>query len=160
MDDVAKEIIISSEGLEKLKKELEELKTVKRQEIADKIETARAFGDLSENSEYDEAKNEQAQVEGRIAELEEQLKYTRVLDETELTNETVHVGSRVTVQVDGSKKSIKYHIVGPTEADPFNGDISDDCPVGKALLTHHVGDSVEVETPKGPVIYKIMKISK
>ena len=160
MDDVAKEIIISSEGLEKLKKELEELKTVKRQEIADKIETARAFGDLSENSEYDEAKNEQAQVEGRIAELEEQLKYTRVLDETELTNATVHVGSRVTVQVDGSKKSIKYHIVGPTEADPFNGDISDDCPVGKALLTHHVGDSVEVETPKGPVIYKIMKISK
>ncbi|MBR3289786.1 MAG: transcription elongation factor GreA [Clostridia bacterium] len=160
MDNVAKEIIISSEGLEKLKKELEELKTVKRQEVAEKIETARSFGDLSENSEYDAAKNEQAQVEGRIAELEEQLKYARVLDENELTNETVHVGSRMTVQVDGAKKSIKYHIVGPMEADPFNGDISDDCPVGKALLTHHVGDSVEVETPKGTVTYKIVKISK
>lgn len=160
MDNVAKEIIISSEGLEKLKKELNELKTVRRPEIAEKIETARAFGDLSENSEYDAAKNEQAQVEGRIAELEEQIKYARVLDETELTNEVVHVGSRVTVQVDGSKKSIKYHIVGPMEADPFNGDISDDCPVGKALLTHHVGESVEVETPKGTVTYKIVKISK
>ena len=160
MDDVAKEIIISSEGLEKLKRELDERKTVIRQEIADKIETARAFGDLSENSEYDEAKNEQAQNEGRIAELEEQLKYTRVLDETELTNETVHVGSRVTVQMDGAKKTVKYHIVGPTEADPFNGDISDDSPVGKGLLMHHVGDTVEVETPKGTVTYKITKISK
>ena len=99
MDNVAKEIITSSEGLEKLKKELNELKTVRRPEIAEKIETARAFGDLSENSEYDAAKNEQAQVEGRIAELEEQIKYARVLDETELINEVVHVGSRVTVQV-------------------------------------------------------------
>ena len=155
-----KEILISAEGKERLEKELEELKTIKRQEIADKIETARSFGDLSENSEYDEAKNEQAQVEGRIAELEEQLKHVRILDESELTNEIVHVGSKVKVQKEGDKKAMEYRLVGPLEADPLNGMISDDCPVGKALLGHRVGDKVEVETPGGTVFYKVMKISK
>ena len=155
-----KEILISAEGKARLEKELEELKTVKRQEIADKIETARSFGDLSENSEYDEAKNEQAQVEGRIAELEEQLKHVRILDESELTNEIVHVGSKVKVQREGDKKAVEYRLVGPLEADPLNGMISDDCPVGKALLGHRVGDKIEVETPGGVALYKVMKISK
>lgn len=157
-----KEILISAEGKARLEKELEELKTVKRQEIADKIETARSFGDLSENSEYDEAKNEQAQVEGRIAELEEQLKHVRILDESELTNEVVHVGSKVKVQLEGAQKAVEYRIVGPLEADPLGAEkkISDDCPVGKALLSHRVGDVVEVETLRGIVNYKILKISK
>ena len=155
-----KEMIVSSEGLERMKRELEELKTVKRQEIAEKIETARAFGDLSENSEYDEAKNEQAVVESRIAELEEQLKHVRVLDEAELSVETVHVGSRVQIQLTGSKATVEYKIVGPTESDPANGFISDDCPVGKALLGHRVGDTVEVVIPTGTVEYKVVKIAK
>lgn len=155
-----KEMIVSFEGLERLKQELEELKTVKRQEIAEKIETARAFGDLSENSEYDEAKNEQAVVEGRIAELEEQLKHVRVLDENELSSEIVHVGSRVEIKLKGSKTTQKYKIVGPTESDPANGNISDDCPVGKALLGHRVGDMVEIVIPTGTVEYKVVSISK
>ena len=155
-----KEMIVSSEGLERLKQELEELKTVRRQEIAEKIETARAFGDLSENSEYDEAKNEQAVVEGRIVELEEQLKYVRVLDEAELNSEIVHVGSRVQVQLRGSQSVQEYKIVGPTESDPANGNISDDCPVGKGLLGHRKGDEVEITVPTGTVIYKIVGIAK
>lgn len=155
-----KEINITAEGLEKLKQELDYLKTEKRQEIAEKIETARAFGDLSENSEYDEAKNEQGQVEGRIAEIEEQLKHIKIVDETELPSDTVHVGFKVKVQREGDKKIVEYRIVGPTEADPLKGAISDDCPVGKALLNHKVKDVVEVTTPGGIVKYTIKGISK
>ena len=154
-----KEILISAEGKERLEKELEELKTVKRQEIADKIETARSFGDLSENSEYDEAKNEQGRVEGRIAELEEQLKHVRIVEEGGSTD-VVRVGLKVKVQKEGDKKALEYIVVGPLDADPFNNKISDDCPVGKALIGHGVGDVVEVETPGGVVNLKIMKISK
>ena len=145
-----KEINITSEGL----------KTEKRQEIAEKIETARSFGDLSENSEYDEAKNEQGQVEGRIAEIEEQLKHVKIVDENDLPSDRVHVGSKVKVQAEG-KKAVEYRIVGPTEADPLNGAISDDCPVGKALLGKKAKDVVEVTLPNGDTVkYTIKGISK
>lgn len=155
-----KEINITQEGLEKLKEELEYLKTEKRQEIAEKIETARGFGDLSENAEYDEAKNEQGQNEGRIAEIEEQLKHVKIVEEGDMPSDTIHVGSKVKILKEGSKKAIEYRIVGPTEADPKNGAISDDCPVGKALLGHKVKQTVEVNTPNGVVKYTIKEIAK
>ena len=157
---MAKETIVTKEGLLRLEKELEELKTVRRKEVAEKIKVARGFGDLSENSEYDEAKNEQAIVEGRIAELESQLKNVRVLDETALGTENVHVGSVVTVRYKGKKTDVTYSIVGSTEADPLAGSISDESPIGKALLGHAEGDVVDVETPGGEITLTIQKISK
>lgn len=155
-----KEIVVTAEGLEKLQQELEELKTVKRPEVGERLKTARAFGDLSENSEYDEAKNEQAIVEGRIAELEEQLKHVRILDEAEMNSNVIHVGSKVTIQQKGQKKTVEYKIAGATEADPLKGIISDECPIGRTLLGHTVGDEVEVTIPNGTVVYVVKKIAK
>ena len=146
---MAKQTIITDEGLRRLEEELEDLKTVKRKEIAEKIKVALSFGDLSENSEYDEAKNEQAIIEGRIAEIENQLKNVRVLDESELNTEVVHVGSKIRIRETGTTQEETYKIVGSTEADPINGRISDESPVGKSLLGHSVGDVVEVLVPSG-----------
>ncbi len=157
---MAKQTVVTDEGLRRLEKELEELKTVKRKEIAEKIKVALSFGDLSENSEYDEAKNEQAIIEGRIAEIEAQLKNVRVLDETELTNETVHIGSTVRMKDTGSREEFTYRIVGSTESDPLEGKISDESPVGKAVSGHHVGEVVEVETPGGVMNLEIVEISR
>lgn len=157
---MTKETIISAEGLKRLEQELEDLKTIRRKEVAEKIKVALSFGDLSENSEYDEAKNEQAIVEGRIAELENQLKHVRVLDASELSTENVHVGSSVTVCVKGKETPSTYRIVGSTEADPLNGCISDESPIGKALLGHAEGDTIEVETPGGVSVLTIQKIAK
>ena len=157
---MAKQTVITEEGLRSLEKELEELKTIRRKEVAEKIKVALSFGDLSENSEYDEAKNEQAIIEGRIAEIENQLKNVRVLDETELGVEAVRVGLTVTVREKGKKKSMTYRIVGSTEADPLNGRISDESPVGKALVGHSKGDEVEVETPGGTIKLVVEEISK
>ena len=157
---MTKQTVITDEGLKRLEQELEELKTVRRKEIAEKIKVAKSFGDLSENSEYDEAKNEQAILEGRIAEIESQLKNVRVLDEAELSVESVHVGSLVTVREKGKKKEITYRILGSTEADPLNGRISDESPVGKALLGSRKGDEVEVETPGGIIKLVVVEISK
>ncbi len=157
---MAKETIVTKEGLLKLEQELEELKTVRRKEVAEKIKVARGFGDLSENSEYDEAKNEQAIVEGRIAELEAQLKNVRVLDENELGTENVHVGSIVTVRYKGKKTDVTFEIVGSTEANPLGGRISDESPIGKGLLGHSVGDTIDVETPGGEITLTIKKIEK
>ena len=157
---MAKETIVTKEGLLKLEQELEELKTVRRKEVAEKIKVARGFGDLSENSEYDEAKNEQAIVEGRIAELEAQLKNVRVLDESELGTENVHVGSIVTVRYKGKKTDVTFEIVGSTEANPLGGRISDESPIGKGLLGHSVGDTIDVETPGGEITLTIKKIEK
>ncbi|MBQ1211593.1 MAG: transcription elongation factor GreA [Clostridia bacterium] len=157
---MAKQTVITEEGLRSLEKELEELKTIRRKEVAEKIKVALSFGDLSENSEYDEAKNEQAIIEGRIAEIENQLKNVRVLDETELGVEAVRVGLTVTVREKGKKKTMTYRIVGSTEADPFNGRISDESPVGKALVGHSKGDEVEVETPGGTIKLVVEEISK
>lgn len=155
-----KEVVMSTEGLKKLEMELEELKTVKRKEVAEKIKTALGYGDLSENSEYDEAKNEQAIVEGRIAEIEMQLKHVRILDESTLNNDTVLIGSKVKV-LNAKGQKMEYKIVGSTEADPMNGLISDESPVGKALLGHAVGDKVQVILPNGTeVTYEVLGISK
>lgn len=155
-----KQTIITDEGLKKLELELEDLKTNKRKEIAEKIKVALSFGDLSENSEYDEAKNEQAIIEGRIAEIEAQLKNVRILDESELSDGTVHIGSTVVLTNTATRKKVTYRIVGSTESDPLNGKISDESPVGKALLGHTVNDKVEVEIPAGIITYKISAIEK
>ncbi len=155
-----KQIILTDEGLKKLVDELEELKTVKRKDVAAKIKVALSFGDLSENSEYDEAKNEQAMVEARIAQLEAMLKNVKVLDEEELTTDAVSVGSKVRVLDVEMNEELTYQIVGSTEADPMENRISDESPVGKGLISHKVGDVVEVEVPMGVITYEILEISK
>ncbi|MBQ9413742.1 MAG: transcription elongation factor GreA [Clostridia bacterium] len=156
---MAKETILSSEGLRKLEQELEELKA-KRTEIAEKIKIALSFGDLSENSEYDEAKNEQAITEARIKELEDLLKHVRVVDESQLSSDAVDVGLTVKVKNMDTGETVTYKITGSTEADPINGLISDESPVGKALMGQKVGTVVEVEIPSGTLKLKITKISK
>ena len=157
---MAKQVLLTDEGLKKLETELEELKGNKRKEIADKIEVARSFGDLSENSEYDEAKNEQAIVEARIAELEATLRNVKILDEDDLTTEMIHVGSKIKVFDKEFDEEVSYQIVGSTEADPMHGRISDESPVGNALLGHKVGDVVDVEVPDGVVTFEILDIAK
>jgi len=156
---VAKEIILTDEGLKKLEEELEQLKTVKRKEIAAKIKEALSFGDLSENSEYDEAKNEQAFVEARILQLEATLKNVRVLDDDELNNEIISVGSKVVLKDVEFDEEVTYQIVGSTEADPANGKISDESPVGKALLGRKLGETVTVEAPIGEILYEVLAIN-
>ena len=154
-----KEVIMTSEGFKKLQEELEYLKTEGRDQAAEKIRVARGFGDLSENSEYDEAKNDQAMLENRIAELEVQLKHVRILDESEMTGDHVHVGSKVRIEANG--KEYTYTISGATEADPFSGRISDESPVGKAVMGLKVGEKGEAILPNGAtVIYTVLEISK
>ncbi len=157
---MAKQIIVSQEGLKKLQQELEYLKTVKRKEVALAIQKARAYGDLSENSEYDEAKNEQAEIEGKIANLEETLEYAIVLDDKDLGTDKVNVGNKVMVHNIDTGEEAEYKIVSTTEADPMEFRISDDSPLGKALLGQRKGDSINVETPMGIVKYTITEISK
>ncbi|MBR5286852.1 MAG: transcription elongation factor GreA [Clostridia bacterium] len=157
---MAKQIIVSHEGLKKLQQELEHLKTVKRKEVAQAIQKARAYGDLSENSEYDEAKNEQAEIEGKIANLEATLENAIVLDDSELGTDKVNVGNKVTVHNIDADEESEYKIVSTAEADPIMGLISDDSPLGKALIGQRKGDSINVETPMGIVKYTITDISK
>jgi transcription elongation factor GreA len=161
---LVKQILLTKEGLEKMEAELDELKGVKRKEVAEKIKVALSFGDLSENSEYDEAKNEQAIVEARIADIEAMLKNVKVLDESELSSENIHMGSKVELRVvnpkTGSSQVVNYKIVGSNEADPLNGCISDESAVGKALLDRAIGDKVEVEVPAGKMEYEVLTISK
>lgn len=157
-----KQYFVTEEGLSSLEKELDYLKTVRRKEVAEKIKVALSFGDLSENSEYDEAKNEQAMVEARIADVEVMLKNAVVIDESELTNESVHIGSKVEVSItssSGKKSKRDFKIVGSNEADPRNGKISDESAVGKALIGHKPGQTVQVETPAGLAKYKIVTIA-
>ena len=154
-----KELVITAEGLKALEDELEELKTVKRREVAEKIKVARGYGDLSKNSEYDEAKNEQGLIESRIIYLEKTLKNVRILDQSELTNDRVMVGSRVKVK-DEDGDTDTYCIVGSTEADPTEGRISDESAIGKGLLGRRVGDKAEITVPSGAVVrYEILEIS-
>ena len=157
---MAKQIIVSKEGLKKLQQELEHLKTVKRKEVALAIQKARAYGDLSENSEYDEAKNEQAEIEGKIAHLEETLENAIVLDDSELGTDKVSVGNKVMVHNIDTDEDCEYKIVSTTEADPMQFKISDDSPLGKSLLGQRKGDSINVETPIGIIKYTITNISK
>ena len=153
-----KDVILTPEGLENLKKEIETLSTEKRREVAERIKEARDFGDISENSEYDDAKNEQAMLEARIATLEDKLRSASVIDASELDNEVVRVGSLVNVKDEGSGKSLKYTIVGSTEANPGENRLSNESPVGKALLGHKRGETVEVPVPRGPK--RKLKITK
>lgn len=155
-----KEIVVTPAGLAALEAELEELKTVKRKEIAEKIKVARGFGDLSENSEYDEAKNEQGFIESRIAQLEGMLKRVRVLDEDEISDDTVMMGSIVKVE-DEDGEVEEYTITSSTESDLASGKLSDESPVGAALLGKHAGDTADVTLPGGAVIqYKVLEIRK
>lgn len=155
---MTKQIVLTDEGLKKLENELQDLKTVKRKEIASKIKVALSFGDLSENSEYDEAKNEQAFVEARIIQLENMLKNVKILDESELSTDVVCIGSKVKVRDIEFNEDVVYHIVGSAEADPASGKISDESPVGNALLSRKVGETVEVEVPVGMVRFEILEI--
>lgn len=155
-----KELLVTYAGLTKLEHELDQLKTVRRKDVAEKIKVARGYGDLSENSEYDEAKNEQGMVESRIVELEALLKNIRVIDEDELTTEHVMVGSHVRVRDEDGDED-EYDIVGSTEADALSGKISDESPVGSALMGHGAGDKVEVHLPSGAIVhYEILEITK
>ncbi len=154
------EIRLTSDGLKELQDELEQLKTVGRKEMAEKIKVALSFGDLSENSEYDEAKSEQGKMESRINELEAIIQNAILIDEEELSSDVVNRASVVKIKDMSLKKEATYQIVGFTQADPLNGKISDESPVGKALMGHKVGDTVEVEAPTGKLKFKILEISK
>jgi transcription elongation factor GreA len=153
-----RDVLLTPEGLDKLKDEIEHLSTVKRREVAERIKEAREFGDISENSEYDDAKNEQAMLEARIASLEEKLRSASVIDASELDSDVVRVGSHVTVKDEGSGKSVKYTIVGSTEANPAENRLSNESPVGKGLLGRKKGDAVKVQLPNGKI--RELKITK
>ncbi|GAA0334489.1 transcription elongation factor GreA [Bacillus carboniphilus] len=146
-------------GKEKLEQELEQLKTVKRKEVVERIKIARSFGDLSENSEYDSAKEEQAFVEGRITTLENMIRNAKIIEEDDLNSDTVSLGKSVTfIELpDGDEET--YTIVGSAEADPFDGKISNDSPIAKSLMGKKVGDEVVVQTPGGEMNVKIVSIS-
>ena len=157
---MVKPIKITDDGLKKLKAELENLKTNGRADIAEKIKVARGYGDLSENSEYDEAKNEQAKIEARIAELEVMLKNVEIISDIKGSAKTVMVGVKVKVYDEEFDEECEYRIVGSTEADPLNNKISDESPVGRALMGKKVGDKVTAEAPAGEIKLEILAISK
>lgn len=157
---MTKAIKVTDDGLKKLQDELEHLKTDGRKDIAEKIKVARGYGDLSENSEYDDAKNEQAKIEARIVELEAMLKNVEIIKDIKGAAKTVVVGVKVRVYDEGFDEEDEYYIVGSTEADPTTNKISDESPVGRALLGHKVNDTVVVEAPAGEIRLKIVGISK
>ncbi|MCE3267158.1 MAG: greA [Solirubrobacterales bacterium] len=153
-----RETLITAEGLEKLKQELEHLETTKRREIADRIKEAREFGDIAENAEYDDAKNEQAMLEQRIMQLQDKLRRSTVIDEKHIDTETVDVGAIVHVKDQKSGKSQKFRLVGAAEADPAEQKLSNESPIGKALIGAKKNEIVTVETPRGPK--KKLKVTK
>ena len=157
---MAKTIKITDEGLKKLEEELENLKTVGRADIAEKIKIARGYGDLSENSEYDEAKNEQAKLEARIVEIEAMLKNVEIIEDIKGKAKTVVIGVKVKVIDEEYGEEEEYRVVGSTEANSREGKISDESPMGKALLGKKIGDEVTVEAPGGEFKVKILEISK
>ena len=155
---MAREALITQEGLDKLKSEIEHLSTIKRREVAERIKDAREFGDISENSEYDDAKNEQALLEQRIAQLEERLRRASVVDQKAVDTDSVGVGVIVHVKDQKSGDSRKFQIVGPTEANPAEQKLSHESPIGKALMGRKRGDVVTVDVPRGPK--KKLKVTK
>lgn len=155
-----KEVLLTPQGLKKIEDELEVLKTVRRKEVAERIKQAIAFGDISENSEYDEAKNEQAQLEERIAKLETMLRKAKIIDEDEISVETVSIGATVRVMDLEFDEEVEYTIVGSAEADPYELKISNESPVGSALIGKKVGDVVNVQIPDGVTKYKILEIRR
>ena len=156
----AKPTMLTAEGLKNLEEELAELQNVKRKEIAEKIKVARSYGDLSENSEYDDAKNEQAILEARIADIEASLKNAVLIDESEINNDKVHVGSTVVIKNIATDKEMTIRIVGSNESNPKEMKISDESPVGMGLIGKVVDDVAEIETPGGVVAYKVIEILK
>lgn len=157
---MAKEFKLTQESLDKLKEELEYLKTVREKEVAEQIKEARSFGDLSENSEYDEAKNEQGKVFSRIAELEVIISHATVITEDMYSADEVSPGCRFVVEDMEFNEVEEYHFVGSQEANPIQGKISDESPFGKALLGQKIGSIVEVEAPSGIIKYKVLEIKK
>jgi transcription elongation factor GreA len=155
----SKEVILTQGGLEKLEKELEHLKSIKRREVAARIKTAISFGDISENSEYEDAKNEQAFIEGRIITLEKMLRNVRLIDDAETNGDKVGIGSTVILKDLEFDEDFKYTIVGSAEANPAENKISNESPVGKAILGKKINDTVEVSVPAGVLKYQVIKIS-
>ena len=153
-----KEIILTKEGYQALKKEIEDLSTRRRREVAERIKTAREFGDIAENAEYDAAKNEQAMLEARIAKLEERLAAARVIEKRDISKDVVSVGSTVRLRDVDAKHTVEYRIVGSAEANPAQLKLSNESPVGKAIIGRKKGETVEVTTPRGSLKYKILEI--
>ena len=153
-----REVILTPEGLEELKAKIEHLSTERRREVAERIKDAREFGDIAENSEYDDAKNEQAMLEKQIADLEEKLRSASVIDEESVSTDVVSVGSIVHVKDQRTDKSVKYRIVGSAEANPSENKLSNESPVGKALIGHKRGEVISVPVPRGPA--RELKITK
>jgi transcription elongation factor GreA len=153
-----KDVILTKEGYQKLKHEIEYLSTDRRREVADRIKTAREFGDIAENAEYDDAKNEQAMLEARIAKLEERLASARVIEKRDIAKDVVSIGSKVRLRDVDAKQTIEYHIVGSAEANPAEYKLSNESPVGQAILGKKKGETVEVKTPRGSLKYKILEI--
>ena len=153
-----KDIILTPEGYEKLKQEIEFLSNEKRREVADRIRTAREFGDIAENAEYDDAKNEQALLEHRIATLEERLRNARVLNKKDVAKDVVSIGSKVRLRDMDAKQTIEYRIVGSAEANPAENKLSNESPVGKAIIGRKKGETVEVAAPRGAMKFKILEI--
>jgi transcription elongation factor GreA len=154
-----KEVILTPEGYKKLKEEIEHLSNAKRREIAERIRVARQFGDIAENSEYDDAKNDQALLEHRIAILEERMANARVISKKEVSKDVVSVGSHVKLRDLSAKETVEYHIVGSAESNPDAQKLSNESPVGRALIGKKKGETVEVTTPRGKALkYKILDI--
>ena len=157
---MAKQIVVTESSFQKLKDELDYLKNVKRKEAAENVGIARSYGDLSENSEYDEAKNEQAKIEAQISELEETISHAKVISDNEIQTDSVSVGVSVTIYDIDYDEEIEYFIVSSREVDPLNNKISDQSPIGKALMGTKVGDTISVEVPDGVANFKIINIAK
>ena len=153
-----KEVILTSQGYKKLSQEIEYLQTEKRREVAERIRIAREFGDIAENAEYDDAKNEQAMLEHRIAQLEERLLSAHVITKKEISKDSVSVGATVKLRDIQANKTVEYHIVGSTEANPAENKLSNESPVGKAIMGRKKGDTVEVTAPRGALQFKILEI--
>ena len=153
-----KEVLLTPEGYEKLTQELDLLRTDKRREVADRIRVAREFGEIAENAEYDDAKNEQAMLEHKIAQLEERLLNARVIDTSDVDTSVVSVGSVVRLRDVDAKETVEYHIVGSAEANPAERRLSNESPVGRAIIGHKKGETVDVATPRGSLKYKILDI--
>lgn len=156
---VDEELIVTKEGLKALQEELEFLKTTRRRQLAERLKEAISYGDLSENSEYEEAKNEQAFVEGRILELEAMIKHAKVVDEKHHSKKVVEIGSKVTIRNLRKKEDFEITIVGATEADPFNGRISNESPIGLAIMGAKVGSRVQVDMPSGRTEYEVVRLA-
>ncbi|MBQ8170804.1 MAG: transcription elongation factor GreA [Oscillospiraceae bacterium] len=152
--------VLTKDGVAKLEAELENLKTVRRREVAEKIKVALSFGDLSENSEYDEAKNEQGIVESRIAEIEATLAHAQIIDDDDITTEKVSIGTVVKILDLEMEEEMEFQIVGTSEANIDKGQMSDESPIGAALIGHKIGETVDVETPSGMIQFEILNISK